>query len=814
MIRRVKKLLQEARSLRSSAEARQATIALVRITLQHACISLAEWSIQARRISAANSVNLVPLPLGKLRNPSDGTLVSVLAELLVAAENDGWNGVSRPFWQVVDSSRPCVRLSRSGTATLEKVLEGFVRSRNDGVEGHGIPSSSFPEVELDVVELIVEKLSHVLPNMTSPNGDLVIEIADGTPYTLKLLRMYGTDLICYRRIQKSIARKCIVQAQRQTSLFGREEVVYETEDILNTPDINNYSQYELWRSYDEYWSPFALIPERLTDHFTGREKELNELSDWADDLESRTCMLFGDGGIGKTTLAVEFLHRVLEGQIRTKWRPELITFYTAKQTRWGLRGLEIIRVREVGVVDTVVAIVRALESKPLEREWFNRDTDTVIQQLASYLQGWGIDRNSHLLILDNTETMATNEEDIRALAYQIRELSRKIGRVLLTSRRREAIEAQPIEIKPLDEEESVRFLRARATALNRQPILQAGISTVRQYARRLGNKPLVLEVFIQALGEHSISLERAYDRVLRMLRQDLGEFLYTDAWNRMSDSMRHLLLLMTRVTDLHDELLLKLCCLQVGVTVIEANEVLEESRGIASLSRINGHLQIAFSSEFMKYCENRTLHIGGVVCPTSNSVSTVRRRYREFLKSVPVKIHDRVSRAYRHVYARAAWLAYQEERFDECELFYEEAIIADRTNGWLFDRYAYFLFSQQRLSEALEKSTRATQLIDEDPDSWFTRGMIEARLGRTRQAINSLNKAMENGKEFHLCLLQKAYAYLNNTPPDEASASECLEMSKGKTPENDPYRWKHMEELRSVQNRIIHMQQEAGITRQ
>jgi tetratricopeptide (TPR) repeat protein len=732
MIQKVKLLLVEARKLRSDLEARSAAIALTRIILQHACITLAEWCVVRRR-SHPQGADQPPLPLEELRCPADGTLVSSLAELLVAAENDGWNGISRLWWAQLPTGRPCSRLSGGGAVTLEEVLKGFVSLRNDGVEGHGIPGDYDREAELDVVELAAESLSGLLPTI-APNGkDLQVQTPGVGNYTLKLLRADNSKLLCYRKIQRVSAGRCSVRAQVQRSLFKREEIVYEAEDVLSASDVNTYPRYAIANSSVKIWSPFVLLPERLTSHFTGRERELAELREWMDDSGSRACLLYGDGGIGKTTLAIEFVHRVLEGRISTAWHPELITFYTAKLTRWGLSGLEVIRAREVGVLDVGVAIVRGFEDQPLGREWFSREPYPLIQKVASYLNDFGIDRNLHLLILDNTETMATNDEDVKALASQVQELSKRVGRVILTSRRREPIEAHQIEIKPFDDEESVHFLRVRGEDLRRQPILQAGTATLRQYARRLGNKPLVLEVFVQALGEQGISLERAFDRVLRMQRQDLGEFLYTDAWNRLSDSLRHLLLLMTQVSDVHDEVLLKLCCMQVAVGVIEATDALEESRGIARLSTVSGRLQIAFSPEFMKYCENRKVMVGGCECPTKQSVDTVKRRYNEFIRSSTTKIRDRVDRAFRHAFARAAWSAYQEGRFDDCELFYEEAAVADGTNGWLFDRYAYFLFSRYRYDEALEKAKRATQLIPADPEAWFTRGMIEARLVLQRQ---------------------------------------------------------------------------------
>ncbi len=62
------------------------------------------------------------------------------------------------------------------------------------------------------------------------------------------------------------------------------------------------------------------------------------------DEESRTCLVFGDGGVGKTTLVLEFMHRFLEEDpdIQCEWKPKVISFYTAKKWRWGLDGVQLI----------------------------------------------------------------------------------------------------------------------------------------------------------------------------------------------------------------------------------------------------------------------------------------------------------------------------------------------------------------------------------------------------------------------------------------------------------------------------------------
>src|SRR5690606_15766732 len=77
--------LSEAKKRTSPEEKTQVAMGLMRIALQHACISVAEELIHLRKTKNANTL-LQPLPLGELREPSDGELVAVLDQLLMLAE--------------------------------------------------------------------------------------------------------------------------------------------------------------------------------------------------------------------------------------------------------------------------------------------------------------------------------------------------------------------------------------------------------------------------------------------------------------------------------------------------------------------------------------------------------------------------------------------------------------------------------------------------------------------------------------------------------------------------------------------------------
>lgn len=777
-----------AEQLKDPAHVRIAVLGIFRIAMQHACVALGEWIVSALREHPSRLSGYTSVDIGSFSQPADGSLVSLLSQLFVAAENVGWRSVGRHYWEQVELAEELRPLTGTSRANLETVLMAFVRSRNDGAEGHGLPGGYNPRTDIAVVRALLRGVTSVLPVVAKDGEKLLLPTHGDRPAEeLVTLRLSDGNPICYRKLRRTSAGRVQVDAQVQKTLLTRGDLTYEVQNVLLDLPRAATPEYSIEEpTWTDGWKPFVHIPDRLasTDVFTGRAKEMSALADWADDPDSRKCMVWGDGGVGKTTLVVEFLHRLLEGKAGVSWRPELITFYTAKKTRWGLQGLEQISAQDIGVADVALDVARMLTTPNLERAWFEKSPREVIQRLATLQADMKVTRDSHLIVLDNTETMARNDADIQALASQINELSKRVGRVILTSRRREQIEALPIQTENWTDVEGAEFLRKRGAALRCTSIQQAGDATLRKYSRLLINKPIAIEVFVQAASASGVSLDSAFQRVQRMQRQDLGQFLYDDAWARLSPELRRVLLLMSRLGDSHDQYLMQLCCQRTDVTVAAASEAIEESRGIASVSRFEGTLQVTFNPEFYNYCVERWELIDGKRTPTEDDVDWVRRRYGEFVASASTQVYDRNVRAFRVPAARAAWKSFSENRLDAALDYYEIAALEDPENGWLFDRFAYTLMKMRRWDAALEKAGKAVLLLPTDPEVLFTKGMIESRQGAVEDAVRDLDRAAVLGKPKHLCEMQKAYAYVYSSPSNLTEARACLDQARRAAPKD------------------------------
>jgi hypothetical protein len=88
-----------------------------------------------------------------------------------------------------------------------------------------------------------------------------------------------------------------------------------------------------------------------------------------------------------------------------------------------------------------------------------------------------------------------------------------------------------------------------------------------------------------------------------------------------------------------------------------------------------------------------------------------------------------------------------------------------------------------------------------ESEAWLTKGLIEARLGKTRPALSVLSLAEKLGKPRHLCLMQMAYAHMNNMPPNKSLARACLDESESSMTV-DRLSSKHFAEIAKVWARL------------
>jgi tetratricopeptide (TPR) repeat protein len=208
------------------------------------------------------------------------------------------------------------------------------------------------------------------------------------------------------------------------------------------------------------------IPSR-NPNFTGRAGELERLPDnLAGRHPPHVQVIYGMGGIGKTELATEYIHRNID----------------AYQIIWWIRAEHQDRVR-----DALVKLGQRLE---LRQATTDSARDRTVAAVLETLQSgpW----SSWLLVFDN----AANPLDLQKYIPA----SRPEGHVIITARQPNwpsYIVADSIEVSPFTDAESVSFLRRMVPGLAEGGALVAGedgrrVSAARRLATTLGHLPIAV----------------------------------------------------------------------------------------------------------------------------------------------------------------------------------------------------------------------------------------------------------------------------------------------------------------------------------
>lgn len=562
---------------------------------------------------------------------------------------------------------------------------------------------------------------------------------------------------------------------------------------------------------------FSNVPVRQTSIFEGRSKELKALTEWMNEPdESKYCLIFGDGGIGKTTLALEFLNRVIDGdEILTARPPSIISYYSAKMTRWSDQGVVHLHGISDAMEDSVRELLYCLYPV-LGKDYYKLTGTVLIDRVASEFAQQGFKRNDILLVLDNTETLATSPEAVDCLSSFLKQIGRRLGRVLVTSRRREFVAFEPLQISALSDAECTSLMRRLADEYNATAIKQAGERTLRLAANQLANKPLLIDTLVKFLARSPVGIDQAIEQVFRKTNDQLLEFLYEDAWLRINELQQDVFLVLVSAAVPLNNFCVADACALVSIQHVEFQKALDETY-FATVTDYGDRydLQIVefagrfFQQQLQKRSDGDRSRIKDFALKV-DARATRRHRVEQAYQQ------DRVAEAFRSQFAKAAKIATAQGDLRAAEDNFRLALEEEPMNAALHDRFSWFLLNRcQRLDDARKFAEQATKLDPRNADASLTLALCWYRLDELAKGDSEIEVARKKGKPQALCLLRMGIARYHavRKAPYGKDAPELLKQGVASIGQsiklmdpNDSFISKNMREARRYEKLLQELQ--------
>ena len=707
----------------------------------------------------------------RLRKPSDGLPIEIIDGILPFLRTY----IDKQFmYGWFESSKPNME-------PVSKDLTSWVEFRNKK-PAHGVLDIK------DAKEWAI-KTEQLIKSCLDIFNAIIPSIEEGSVLKLATTNLNNLCLVTpIIRNEEAIVITSVVVSKGIWKLKGQVLSRENAEEFtVNLPEDNIFSIHRpnTSDSYDlaeitingEKHSFYHNIPIRQTATFEGRKTELDKLKEWIEDEDERCCLVYGDGGYGKTTLVLELLNQIKEDEILDlkKPPPTIISYYTAKMTRWTDEGITHFKSISPVMEESIRELIRCVEPV-IGKEWYTISGRQLVDKAAGVLAKEKLTRNDVLLVFDNTETLATSAQEVQELGDFFKLVGKIIGRVIITSRRREFINATPILVEGLSEQESLNLMKRLAIEYNALPIIQTRESKLRRVCQKLTHKPLLIEALVKHISYSKTSIDISLANIFRRSNNELLEFLYEDAWIRMNEAQQKMFLVLVLASCPLDNYSVSRACQEVGIQQTEFQSALDETY-FASLTDYGRTYTLEMvdlaKRFFLQQINKLSVDEREILEVLANNVDREAVEHERIEKEYK---NDRVAEAFRSDYAKAAKIYVDKGEIQNAIEMYELAIEDDPSNSALHDRFAWLLFNKkQDYDYAEEMAKKALQLNSKNCDALVNIALIYYRKGKISLGDSYIDKAKENGRSLSFCLLRKAiarYHQVKNNMPEMSDISD------------------------------------------
>ena len=283
------------------------------------------------------------------------------------------------------------------------------------------------------------------------------------------------------------------------------------------------SETEGSHSLDVFGNCFTNIPRAPVD-FVSRRKLEKELTDLLDDERREIITLVGSGGIGKTTLSLEVLNRLVHGE-----RFALIVWFSARDIELTPKGPKQVRPFVLDVKDISKEYVSLLQPEEATASSFDP-----VAYFSEALTECNF--GPTLFVLDNFETVSNPLELYRWLDTYIR----PPNKILITTRFRDFKGDYPVDVHGMNDVECLELIDTTSRHLGISEIVTP------DYAQTLvvesDGHPYVLKIL---LGE--VAKKESLVQIQRIMagQEDILTALFQRTYSHLAPAAQRVFLILS-----------------------------------------------------------------------------------------------------------------------------------------------------------------------------------------------------------------------------------------------------------------------------